>query len=430
MRNSACFLFRPIIVINWLLLISCAKEIDNNAPSISIVSPPAHSQYSAGDTIHLSAQFSDDKKITRIEVKLMNNDKVAVTNQSVIVGAANYVMEFDVYLKKELTEGIYYLDIRAFDEYDYSAVYHYVNISGGQKSLKKIVVFTEGNNSVLLNSVTDSSLTKLSEFKGDILESAATPAGKILFAGKYSPHVYSLDSSGQENWKYLSQSLPGIQYFNDLQYSENLLLTSTLDGRILGFDANGNKVVEIVGELEYEIGKIHQHESSVIYEKVRKSSGQLYIRNDYFPSGLLKNEVVFNHGKVKDIESIALNKLLIFSDKNDEHFVFECNTDNMFMSLVYSETSAGDFSDGLKLPNGEVLILKAGDLMKFNIENRDLSVFISGHEAELVRYDEVMNLIWLSSGTDLIAFDIDNQSEVFRYNVGSQILSFEILYSY
>lgn len=378
----------------------------------------------------MSVNVSDDKSISRVDVKLMNEDKVAITNQSVGVGLANYTLEFDIYLKKDLKEGKYYLDIRAYDENDYSAVYHYINIAGGQKNLKKIFVFTEGSNSVILNSITDMKWKKLSEFKGDILESAVNPAGEILFSGKFSPHVYSIDSLGQENWKFLTQSLAGIQYFNDLQHSDNLLLASTLDGRILGFDANGNKVGEIVGELDYEIGKLFQFDGFVIYEKVRKSSGQIYIRNDYFPSGLKENEVVFNSGKVKYIEGIAWNKVLIFSDKNGDHFVFEYNLDTGFLSLIYSEKSDGDFSDGLKLSNNEILLLKGGDLMKFDIESRNLSTFISGHNAEILKFDEDMNAIWLSNGTELIAFSAEDRSEIFRYNVGSHILSFEILYSF
>ena len=430
MRNFICFFFRLSIVINLLLFISCTKEIENRAPIINIISPPAHSQYTAGDTINLFAQVIDDVRITRIEVKLMNKDKVAITNQSVVVGLTTYSLEFDIYLKKDLPEDMYYLDIRAFDEYDYTAVYHNIKIAGGQKSLKKIFVFTEESKSVLLNSITDSKLKKLSEFKGDMLESAISPYGEILFIGKYSPHVYSVDSSGQENWKYLTQSLTGVRYFNELQYSDNLLLTSTLDGRILGFDRNGNKVVEIVGEIDYEIGKLFQFNGFVTYEKVRKSSGQIYIRNDYFPSGLKENEIVFNSGRVKYIEGIAWNKVLIFSDKNGEHYVFEYNLDTGFLSLIYSEKSDGDFSDGLKLPSGEILILKGGDLMKFDIKSRHLSSFITGQQAEVIKYDEVMNSIWLSNSAELMAFSLADRREMYRYNVGFRILSFEILYSF
>ena len=119
-----CFIIysRLFIPIFFFLLCACEKEDPkppagiNEAPEITVTSPPGHNQYTTGQSIQVVANVKDNKEIYEVFVQLKNlSDNTILSIFSVHVHQTNYDLHTSYTVGSYTPPGDYSLIIKATD---------------------------------------------------------------------------------------------------------------------------------------------------------------------------------------------------------------------------------------------------------------------------------------------------------------------------
>jgi len=420
-----------LLFLNFLLFISCRKEDENEIPTVTINSPAANTSYQIYDTVLLQAQATDDKLITRLVVQLKDENNVPVLSKQVTVNSASYELYMDFPLNDPKLNGSYYFDVRAYDADNFASAFRFINIGGKSKNIDKIFLFTEGINSTEISELTAEKTISRNVIPGDFLGSAIDVDRNILYSiGEFNGDLVAMDTNGLEKWNFQSGKLPQVPFFNDLHFHNKEIFGALDDGRILGFDDKGNQMFQKVLISGFAPYQLFRHEDCMIYEKIEKNSGKVFLTNNYHPSGLLKGEIVFAYGRIIHLVGINWNRVLIFSNDINTPYILEFNTENISLTKIYFDQGSPLFKNVVRISDNILVILKGNDLMKYYIEQRLLMPFKDSFAPDIMRYDENSNVIYCAFTRELIRIDASSGDEINRIQSDKNIDSFELYSSY
>lgn len=228
-----------------ILLFSCRSETDEVEPSILIHSPNQGRSYQAGDTISLSATFSDDEQLLSVKVVLIDDEgKPVLTPYEVISPPNPYQLNLEYPVHDlSLASGTYELQFQAQDETNLTNVFLPILLSElPREFLYPLLVTRPTNHTVNIFSLeSDQQVKKILSRQGDYTGAAINPLAKTLYVcGAYQSDLtaFSLEDL-QENWSIPPKQNIHNRWFESVSYQHPVLCVAYYEGYVRGIDPNG-----------------------------------------------------------------------------------------------------------------------------------------------------------------------------------------------
>lgn len=431
MKNCPwCNLFL-IMVLNALLFISCSKEELHSPPVIKIHSPKTDDNFSAFDTVMITASISDDKLVHHVVLTLKSEDHVSMLSKDIVVNASSFELNEPFVINNGDLNGRYYFEVKAYDEGDFTSAFRFVNIGGGSKKLSKVFIYTKNSSSCEIYEMKNYTLYPVATFQGDFLESALSNNDEILYcSGLKNGDLNCLDTAGNVLWTVPEHHLGSMPFFTDIHLYEDALLVGFYEGRIDAYRNSGDKDFEKALSSGHVPGKIARHQDQVIYEKMELATGKVSLVNDYYPSGLVRGETIFNYGRMEALYTLSWNEALVFSNDLGKQHILKLNTENHYLTTLLQTNGPDSLRNVVRIDADNFLMVKGKDIVRYNVVQNQYFDFVKSKAPVVMRYDASENLLWTGRSHELIVYDVASGSEVNSYQLSITIASLEIFRAY
>jgi hypothetical protein len=370
---SAKTFFYPLFISAGLglLLFSCRQEPDPVSPKINVFFPSAGNIFNVGDTIHLSAEFSDNSALHSLRVTLIDEEQRPCLPAISVESPSNpFTLTADYPIDNLLLEsGTYELQFQASDGVNTTNVYIKTGLAGIPKEfLYPLILTSQGSNMVNAYAFTEpASWNKIYSQQGDFAGSALNSAYRQLYvSGSSKSHLNAW--SLQENrvlWTVPIEYYPHGHWFESVNFEESMLFVSYYEGPVRGFDRTGNMLLETEIRNPYYPVRTCVSGKLIAAALKNKADHSTALGFYYRSSGKLKSL----KSPAPDIQGMAPldeNRLLTFGNKDGD----------MVISLY--DTRFDEYSELKRMP-GE----SAFSVASLNNDN----CFISGlHQLYWYRY--------------------------------------------
>ncbi len=425
-----------LCLINFTLFISCTKEENDNnrLPSVDIIYPLENSMYSNKSVIPVVATITDDMLIRSVKVSLKDLNNVPVLTRDIPgIDKKTYDLSIDLEINDSKLDGTYYIDVQAFDDTDFGSGFVYVNIAGEKDVKREFLIFTEDGSNTNYYKY-DSVVTFKKAYTGDLLESAWNKKNnQTALCGRFTGDLISIDTSGKIIWSHPNPAIPSAPYFNDLLVDDGNTFASLEEGKILGFDEDGNRFFEEVLSNEFRITAIHRYKDRFIYIKERKLDGQRWIRHVYYPSGQVIDERIFDHGAVTSMHGIG-DKIMLFCYDEPVQKIIEYDV-NIF-SMIKRESLSGTAKvrNSIDLDGENIIYSINEEIMQYNFINGGSLERLDNLNATCLKNDVNTQTFWLSEEASISIIETSSQpwlkfqSLDLQDEIDGDIKSFEIFF--
>lgn len=431
---SSRFILVFCLLAGSLSFVACSKEEKPfNPPVITWLTPANNASFTALDTVLIKASINHNQNISLIKIRLKNSNGVPVLQiPDLNPNTGQYELKREFILRKEDLSGPHYFEIEAYSDDQFSASFRNINITPFPIRVDHTLFFSGNSVQTSVYTEKDGILEQLTTASGDILGTAVNQdARQIYFSGKYGGSLLAIEpSKGTELWKFSKGSLPQVPNYNDLIQSEEYVLASLEDGRLMGFTVTGSTYYESVLENGFRPGKLHLHQGDqVVFQQFDRSSGQSTIQVEYFPSTLEKGNAFFSFGNVVAIYSIDWNKVLLFSNASDGQYIFEYNTEDHSLTQL-DKGNYGEFTAFCRIDENQLVMTRGTDLYSYYIDQRQFLSLKSGYAPTCIRFNKVSLSLYCIEGIILRQIDPSSGTILGEQNLSKTMNSMEFMYNY
>lgn len=291
MKYSAVKLLLTFLL---LLLLSCKKDKDPVDPDIRFEQPVENEIFNVLDTIHVAASISCSEPLTGLKVTLVDENLLpvlAVYPISLNTTLINtWTISQDIPIDAiSLKSGNYFIWIQANTSYTFKNKYLPVRLIEVKKKLKKILILLRTNVSTISLYEIDTALQlhHLHDFPQDLGYAAADHAEQVLYlAGSRLGILTAFDlDSNKVLWQKQGLSSAELPYYQQLKIEDELLFTSSSDGKIIAYDVSGKiNFYKDFGFIDYPTHSCLSG-NLMITAVSQKSGYNQYLNNYYYPGG-------------------------------------------------------------------------------------------------------------------------------------------------
>jgi len=427
LKTSILFLFFI------LFCLSCKKDKDVTAPTITISSPSESQQYNALDTVKVTITVEDETALKQIDITLTDYNKIPVLATKTIVPQDKKVTLTILYPLNDinLLSGTYYIWVKASDGINDQNTYRSINISAVPQVLKYIYIFSFGNSTTvhLLRQTPSGNPQHLFDINGDFSSSAASSKSQLIYScGKTfgNLHAYNI-ADNLESWTIPVSSNPPFPYFDYIGCYNNILYVSFYDGYIRGYYNNGSPTITAITPSKAHPMKLCAG-SNYLYADHENYSGTSRTFGVYYlTSGMLKQQIT------TDFQAVE-----IFEKDDDNVFIFANQSGQGIMEL-YSISGngvwaphtipTGKINDVLQIDENNYIIAHQSGMYKYQYDNNSLTSYVLGINATSIKYNPTTSEIFASSGSEIMVYDYASHSLINTISVADSIMDFQLLYN-
>jgi hypothetical protein len=328
------------IAIIPIILTSCHKEGTDPAPEIVLHSPAKHQVFNVLDTIWVSGQLHDDKKLTAIKVVLTDPGFNPVHKAFYFYPSGNqFSLDFSYPLDNiNLKGGKHYLQIRAEDGVNFRNFYQEISLTEVPQELHRIIVLTSPQNGTIRVTAIDNSdqIDQLAIIQGDYAGSEISSAHRQLYiAGKTHLNLLAFDLSNHNIAWQLSAYPPFPLHRGNCLYFDQTLFATFFHQYILGYNTSGNIVFNASVEDADSPSRIGRSGNYVIADIQKQNSELPYIMTLFHQTGAEKQRVQTNF-QVVEFHFVSSNTVVITANNHDNGLIL---TYQIEQNLLFTEHS-------------------------------------------------------------------------------------------
>jgi hypothetical protein len=403
-NRTGCILLSIIFL---YLFNGCTRHGDTNPPSIVINSPTAGNSFKVFDTIPVSGQVTDDKRLTALSITLLDasGSPAGATATIPISGrsmAFSYLYEI---LNIHLVSGLYTVKVSASNGTQVSNAFVHVYIQQSPTYRKGIYLISRNSSNVSVSMLdTGFHSFPVTSINGDYIASDISSYSQQLYlTGASTGGVSALNlRSGMTDWT--KPLVPGFTPSYDFIYANgNVIYSSARNGMVLGYDTSGGQRFTANCQASYYPRKLFVLGDLLLAEAVNSSGAEKL--------------VVFKTATGTGIQEAILNNSVLAFFKQDASHVFVFgNAAGQGTVNVYAVTGNGFWSPR-SLPAGTLLSatqvdadtyllgMSDGTVYKYQYSTSSITVYLSGALASVLYFDPLKNDVLLANGKQLNRYD-------------------------
>lgn len=415
-----------------LLFFSCKKEIiDNQAPIISILQPLQNQNFTAFDTIPIQGIVTDNNLITSISISLRNSNNINVLNNiSITPNTTSYNLNEQFLLNDlYLPSGIYNLKISAFDGVNQTDMYIPLTINEFPKTRNGFFVFSNSGSTTQFTKL-DNGLnsTPFTSVTGDFLYGCVNSLNQQVYSsGNVSGNLVAFDANTANQSWVESNNASGFPHFTTILSHESEVFVGFYNRNIKSYTKNGVSKFSALAFVNSYSSLIFIHENNLLLTEQPEISTGITRLVTYYLTGFVKDNLLLNED-VNAMFSFSTNEVVLFTNVsgNGKLSIYNISSNATWQPFALN---TGLISSCTEVSNGIYLIAQNGDVILVNINNFTKSTYLSGINAQLVKYDVVSNEVIVTSGNSLTTYDYATKSVKGNYTHSNTILAVDFWYN-
>ena len=405
MQNIESLYKHSLLTIVSLLIISiffsCEKK-DEMAPKV-IINQPAGGVFVVMDTIRISANVSDNEKITTVSVHLFDeNNRRVVPSNTYFPNSRNYNLDALFIIDNlYLESGKYYLIVEAKDEYNSKKAYVSIQVGALERVLNSILVVEK--------QTSETKLFSIISHQKNLIRTFPYPYQDFLF-NPYSSQYQFLTEEGilyafsQKNpkeeplWAVTDLKDPTRPYFGTLMYFNNSTKVSSYKGEIRSYNASG-KLINTASSND-NTGHIRQYyydynKIMLIKEPFMQGNDKIERLNQATGASLIAYDILFSPEKLLFVnEDLAV----VFGNKNN--IAKACSLSTVYNVVNYfGNFGEKKLGDAFKYSEYIYLISLDNKIIEYDLANGYQRILVSTNSNVQFYYEALSQSIYYIDGS-------------------------------
>ena len=412
------------------LFYKCSKE-DSQDPLIEIIEPSSFLSITAGDSIYLEVNVSDDNDLEQVSIQLFDEKQVSVI-PALVYHPNNKHFHISILYPISniyLESGTYLLGVYASDGRNTSRKAVELRIEAIPLERLKVYALTATVSSLSVYSLdTAQTYSSLTSVNGDFLASSIDSRNKrINVLGRSSGDYSILDANNGNLLHQISGLCPiASPCFEYLQFQEGLNFISYNDGNIKAFDSNGLQKFAIQQQGYFRPGASFLSQEYFFAELYYIAQQELRLGTFFYPSGVIRQEFVLDM-KVLKIFNKSQDEIYLFGHSAGDAVV---ETFNRQFNRTFLLRNFGSMTINSVYEFSEHIFYLCTDhgIWNFNaLQNQFTQIQIN--PAQEIKYDPVYNEFFISEQNKVRVVDASNFQEKKVYQLPDSIQSILIFYN-
>jgi len=400
------------------VFISCKKDKDDIAPTISITVPNNMQLVSGIDTILVEGDISDNRIVTSVTIAVEDANHVRVLPAiTKTPNAPSYHLKvFFIFDDIHLSSNIYTFDISAFD--GNNTTHRYIDVNYGEVAQQRNGIFIFDNNVTNTTiSLLDNALntTFFNTLNGDFIGGDVNSYDQQIYSiGNYSGNFVAFDILNNNNLWQLQAANSTLPYFTGYYYNNRINYVGFYDGTIKFIANNGIANITTQAYSNFYQQSALVHDNLLISEQHNKFNNEVRLLVYWLVSGVNYQQVSVNEDVV-GMYNFTSNKVVFFTNdasnigKVKIYDILANNFTNVF------NLNAGKIDAATEISSGVYIIAKNGDLVIVNTNNNSQLNYLTGVTATLLRYDKLTQQLFVVNGNSLQVYDYNSKTLVGNY---------------
>ncbi len=416
----------------FLLFFSCKKEeVDNQSPIISILKPMPNQNYTALDTILIQGIVTDNNGITTITISLRNSNNINVLNSiSITSNTTSYNLNEQFLLNDlYLPSGEYNLKISAFDGDNQTDTYIPLTINEFPKTRTGFFVFSNSGSTTQITKL-DNGLNSINfaSFAGDFLDGSVNSLNQQVYScGSVSGNLIAFDvNTAIQSWVE-SNNASGFPYFTAISSYESEVYLGFYNRNIKSYTKNGVPKFSAQAFFNSYSTLFLVHENNLLLTEQPEISTGITRLVSYYLTGFVKDNLLLNEDVIA-MFSFSSNEVVVFTNVsgNGKIKVYNINSNSTWQPFPLN---VGQITSCTQVSKGIYLIAQNGNVILVNMNTFSNSTYLSGVNAQLVKYDVTTNEVLITSGNSLTLYDYSTKSVKGSYTHSNTILAVDFWYN-
>ncbi len=418
------------IVALLLFFIGCSKDKDNMRPTISI-SSPTHMQVINGlDTIQITATIKDDQNIESIQVSLKDeNDNLVLASSAISVSpnTTEYNLhEWFFFDDINLPSGQYYFSFKASD--GENTAYETVDVAVDEFPKQRLGVLLADNG------VSNTTITFLdnsyngsyyNSYAGDFLKFGINSFEQQLqVVTQNSKNIIAINlETGTTSWtSNTSSNIMGALIKEDYTYP-GLYNGNIRRYNVAGaYNAHGNANVNSYME------EAAEHYNYLVMEQKEISTTNVQLVLAWVSSGAQVLQATIDEDILGIYGLDANNIALLTNNLSPVGNLIYYNITSGLTSSPFS-INTGKIDACVEISTGIYLVSENGNLTLINAGSFSKSNYMSGVNANLLRYDYLTDELFIINGSQITIYDFSSKSLKGNYTHSSPVLDLDFWYN-
>lgn len=415
-----------------LVFFSCEKLVDDTPPSLSISSPSSNQQVNGGDTLFISGVATDENKVSTISISLRDNNDIPVL-PTITLQPNEKEHSFNTpYFFNDLhmPSGQYYFSIQASDGNNSTSKYIYIQYGEIPKTRTGVFFFDSFGGSSSAYQLNNSNATLYKTVSGDLLAGAANSFMQhLIFIGEYTAKITAIDLAANQNAWTIANANSSVPYYTNTYFYDKELFVCTRDGEIKAYKNNGSPSFYATVQSSHYSENVLYHDNIFFSEEKAVGNNNRYISAYWTNSGTIFNRLGLNEDVV-GLYAFTPNKAVMlandYSTNDGKIYVYDApsNTKTTLFNL-----SSGAIDACEEISTGIYLIAQNGNLVLVNANNYSTLPYLSGINANKIKYDAFSNELYVIDNNIITAYDFSSKNVLFSYTHTSTVVDLVFLFN-
>ncbi|MCX6273213.1 MAG: hypothetical protein NTU44_18745 [Bacteroidetes bacterium] len=434
-KNCHALAFFLALLILWVST-SCKKDNDSSDPVITFSEPTENQSFNVFDTIHVVAGITSHDPLTGIKVTLVDDQFVPVLPMTDVslISLHNNSWSVDQYIpidEIQLQSGNYYVWIQANTASTFKNKYQLVRLIEVEKKLEKILLITRSQVNTTSLCYLDSllQLHPLKDYSLDFGYSVLNQVHRQLYlTGRNIGKLLAIGlDSNQVLWQKQGAGTPELPFYQGLKYEDGLLFACSSDGRLNGYNEEGNLDFFMdFGTNQYPL-RCCRHQQYLAVAVELKNGPEQFLNAYYYPSGAYQigEQVTW---KTEAVFSVTFNKMLVAANENG------------IGSLEYYYPADPAISPACVFPPEKIvkiipvdksnyLIASSNQVYWFQVNTNTLTVFVAAVPAVTLAYESLSKRVIVGENKKVSLYAFPTGQFLNSVNLNDSLKDCQLLYN-
>lgn len=418
-------------LIFFVALSSCKKNRDETYPSVQFSSPGFQSSHAVLEPIYFQVSASDETKLDKISVHLLDDSYLPVATSSVLICDENSetfngsILPSDIHLPS----GTYYLKAVATDGFNEKVAYREIYLNEVPRELKTIWILSYGGNqSIHLDSLQGNSLINVlnlnQDFGGFLVNSYQQ---MMMIAGSQTGQLTQLHAEYLNTQFQLPNTGSGTTtFFTYLWEKNDKTFISDRSGLIRSFRKTST-AIDVVDLGNYFAESFCVSNDFLISSSILSSGSQKSIQVYYLSSSTLYQSMITSM-EVKKMFVLNSDEILMIGNESGigKIKVYSLSGNNFSEPIVFT---GGIIRDAAKINDENYLIAHSNGVDQIDLNSLNQANLINGLDHQLVRLDALSQVIFAAHGNILSTYTVSPLNLIQNVTATDSIAGLELLYN-
>ncbi len=432
MNIMPCHRIFLLVLLSSLLAASCRKTEDAEFPVIVVTAPLPGSVYENGDTIRFRAEFSDNVRLSSVELSLVDPDnKPMLSNLSIVPDKSPFTFQGEYIINDPLLPGgTFQLRFRASD--GVNVTNHFIEIQVHELSRQLLYPLLVTHPSTGIWSVyrlkTDDTWTEIFTQTGDYGGSAVNSAESQLYmCGIYQSDLTAVKlPTGLPLWHVKAEQHQSQRWFEGIVFCYPDVYASVAEGNIRAYNKTGNQIYK-TDTYANEVPQQSVATRNFVVASFRDAfSTDRFLVTFHNPGGKMISTRFFL-GDVVGIFCIGADKVIVFSNSNGQGVISLYNASENTITPLNGMYESG-FRETAMLDTDYFLMTGSSGLYWYCLSTNSLIPFVS-KTFNNIACDNTSRLIFASNGKNLEVYSFPYASLEHSYPLPDTTVNLHLVFN-